>query len=168
MSPRASCGLPGSPPCRRHGSGDRNGFPIQPCTGWGLPCRRCCHRRGALLPHHFTLTRQAGRCIFCGTFHELALSRRYLAPCLMEPGLSSARPSHDRAATVQPTRACKIALHGTKRKPVQFHGYNFAVGGEGGEKPYLRQETAHPKGEQTTHRLVCTASSTSKPSSCNL
>ncbi|MBS1202477.1 MAG: hypothetical protein H6R22_986 [Chromatiaceae bacterium] len=30
--------------------------PIWSCSGWGLPCHRCCHRRGALLPHHFTLT----------------------------------------------------------------------------------------------------------------
>ncbi len=29
------------------------------------------------------------RCIFCGTFHGLAPSRRYLAPCPKEPGLSS-------------------------------------------------------------------------------
>ncbi len=27
-----------------------------PCTRWGLPCRRHRCRRGALLPHHFTLT----------------------------------------------------------------------------------------------------------------
>ncbi len=32
----------------------------------------------------------ARRYIFCGTFHGLAPSRRYLAPCLTEPGLSSA------------------------------------------------------------------------------
>ena len=31
-----------------------------PCTRWGLPCRRPHDRRGALLPHHFTLT-GAGR-----------------------------------------------------------------------------------------------------------
>ena len=30
--------------------------PIWSCSGWGLPCRRRCRRRGALLPHHFTLT----------------------------------------------------------------------------------------------------------------
>ena len=30
------------------------------------------------------------RYIFCGTFHGLAPSRRYLAPCPTEPGLSSA------------------------------------------------------------------------------
>src|SRR5580698_7329383 len=29
---------------------------IWSCCRWGLPCRRCHHRRGALLPHHFTLT----------------------------------------------------------------------------------------------------------------
>jgi hypothetical protein len=33
--------------------------PIRSCSRWGLPCRRCCRRRGALLPHHFTL---AARC----------------------------------------------------------------------------------------------------------
>ena len=32
-------------------------FPhIWPCCRWGLPCRRSHPRRGALLPHHFTLT----------------------------------------------------------------------------------------------------------------
>ncbi len=33
--------------------------PIWACCRWGLPCRRCRQRRGALLPHHFTLTRRA-------------------------------------------------------------------------------------------------------------
>ena len=54
----------------------------------------CYQSRGALLPHHFTLTspcpKTERRYIFCGTFHGLAPSRRYLAPCPMEPGLSSA------------------------------------------------------------------------------
>ena len=41
--------------------------------------------------HLFTLTDPGGfrRCIFCGTFHGLTPSRRYLAPCPMKPGLSS-------------------------------------------------------------------------------
>ncbi len=30
--------------------------PIWSCSGRGLPCHRRCRRRGALLPHHFTLT----------------------------------------------------------------------------------------------------------------
>ena len=32
--------------------------PIWPYSEWGLPCHGCCHPRGALLPHHFTLTGQ--------------------------------------------------------------------------------------------------------------
>ena len=31
-------------------------IPIWSCSRRGLPCRLCCQRRGALLPHHFTLT----------------------------------------------------------------------------------------------------------------
>jgi len=31
--------------------------PIWPCSVRGFACHRCCHRRGALLPHLFTLTR---------------------------------------------------------------------------------------------------------------
>ena len=38
----------------RHGP--RHGVPIWPCSEWGLPCHACCQTRGALLPHHFTLT----------------------------------------------------------------------------------------------------------------
>jgi hypothetical protein len=49
----------------------------------------CYQSRGALLPHLFTLTDQGRRYIFCGTFHGLTPSRRYLAPCPKEPGLSS-------------------------------------------------------------------------------
>jgi hypothetical protein len=36
--------------------GQRHRFPIWSCSGWGLPCHGCCQPRGALLPHHFTLT----------------------------------------------------------------------------------------------------------------
>lgn len=31
-------------------------IPIWSCSKWGLPCHNCCQLRGALLPHHFTLT----------------------------------------------------------------------------------------------------------------
>jgi len=30
--------------------------PIWHCSRWGLPCRRCCHLRGGLLPHRFTFS----------------------------------------------------------------------------------------------------------------
>ena len=48
--------------------------PVLSCTARGLPCRRCCLRRGGLLPHHFTLARTlAGRWRydFCGTFRPV-------------------------------------------------------------------------------------------------
>ena len=52
-SPATSSGLPESTrDSRCHLRGD---FPIWPCSRWGLPCRPCCHVRGALLPHRFTL-----------------------------------------------------------------------------------------------------------------
>ena len=46
-------------------------FPIWSCSRWGLPCHGCCHPRGALLPHHFTLTGTA-----------CAALRRYLSVAL--------------------------------------------------------------------------------------
>ncbi len=46
---------------------------------------RCCQSRGALLPHRFTLTldgrNHKGRSVLCCTFHRLAPSGRYPAPC---------------------------------------------------------------------------------------
>ena len=42
---------PNSPAGRSHR------VPIWSCSEWGLPCHNCYQLRGALLPHHFTLTR---------------------------------------------------------------------------------------------------------------
>lgn len=45
------------------------------CRRWGLPCRHCRQRRGALLPHRFTLTcapKGHRRTILCGTFPRVA------------------------------------------------------------------------------------------------
>ena len=98
-SPRTSSDLPGSlcgPHVRPHPKTD----PLAPLFGLapGGVCRaaECCHRRGALLPHPFTLTGplpegwRLRRFAFCCTFRGLAPPRRYLAPCPVEPGLSSA------------------------------------------------------------------------------
>ena len=71
----------------------------------GGVCRatECYHRRGALLPHHFTLTgiicMTLRRFIFCCTFRGLAPPRRYLAPCPGSPDF----PPRLRAAVVWPT-----------------------------------------------------------------
>jgi hypothetical protein len=58
--------------------------PIRSCSRWGLPCRRRCRRRGALLPHRFTLaavyaTRRGGL-FLCGTVPRLAPAGCYPAP----------------------------------------------------------------------------------------
>ncbi len=37
--------------------GHTSRFPIWSCSKWGLPCHLCLQSRGALLPHHFTLTK---------------------------------------------------------------------------------------------------------------
>ncbi len=77
-------------PTRIH-CGPQLWIPIWPCSGRGLPCHNCYQLRGALLPHPFTLTCQSRRFAFCCTFRRLSPPRRYLAPCPMEPGLSSLR-----------------------------------------------------------------------------
>ena len=70
-SPRSSSDLPGSP-CGPHVAAKSTaGFPIWSCSRWGLPCRWRCRPRGALLPHHFTLTGTA-----------CAALRRYLSVAL--------------------------------------------------------------------------------------
>ena len=86
-SPNASCGLPG----RRRGNPPAQGrspmpvAPIRPSSRWGLPCRRRYRRRGALLPHPFTLTRRSRgfgrRFAFCGTVPRVAPAGCYPAPC---------------------------------------------------------------------------------------
>ncbi len=96
-SPIASSNLPGSP-LRRAVQAISLLTPLFGLAPGGVyRAAACYHPRGALLPHLFTLTGAPGhrqvalrRYIFCGTFHGLSPSRRYLAPCPMEPGLSSA------------------------------------------------------------------------------
>ena len=51
LLPDASSDLPGTQARRAAASP-----PIWPCSAWGLPCHPDCPGRGALLPHHFTLT----------------------------------------------------------------------------------------------------------------
>jgi hypothetical protein len=75
--------------------------PIRSCSRWGLPCRRRYRKRGALLPHRFTLA--CRHCPGCpgpraGGLFSVALSLRSPPPAvsrhrpLVEPGLSSTTP----------------------------------------------------------------------------
>ena len=86
--PGASSNLPGRQDpdidpeaCSRlRGRGPR-AVPIRSCSRWGLPCRLRRRRRGALLPHRFTLAgailpsardeHRRPRSVFCGTFPEV-------------------------------------------------------------------------------------------------
>src|SRR4051794_38571766 len=102
-SPATSSSLPAAVPLPLRAR-DRCGHTsplIWPCSDWGLPCHRCCQRRGGLLPHRFTLTQRspAGRSVLCCPVRRLAAPRRYLAVCPVELGLSSSRP-RDRPATI--------------------------------------------------------------------
>ena len=70
--------------------------PIRFCSRWGLPCRLRCRRRGALLPHLFTLTFMQVLSDKCeGGSFSVALSLGSPPPGVirhrmsMEPGLSS-------------------------------------------------------------------------------
>jgi len=58
--------------------------PIRSCSRWGLPCRLRCRKRGALLPHHFTLAvpwcPMRRRYVFCGTFPGVAPAGGWPAP----------------------------------------------------------------------------------------
>jgi len=56
----------------RERCGPHHRSPIWPCSRWGLPCHGCCHPRGALLPHHFTLTWSG--CPAIGGVFSVALS----------------------------------------------------------------------------------------------
>ena len=68
-------------------------FPISSCIGLGLQGSQSCLCDGRLLPHHFTLTFQGRRYIFCCTSRKFTLPRRYLEPCSTKSGLSSKKIS---------------------------------------------------------------------------
>ena len=84
-------------PTRRH-RGPRHSLPIWSCSRWGLPCRSVArlavrsYRTVSPLPR--TSCDAVRRSTLCCTFRRLAPPRGYLAPCPVEPGLSSA-PRHD-------------------------------------------------------------------------
>jgi len=88
-----------------------HGWPVEPayspiwsCSGWGLPCHACCQTRGALLPHHFTLTCRAG-----GIF-SVALSVDSRPPGVTwHPARWSPDFPPAKRAIVWPTPACTLA-----------------------------------------------------------
>jgi len=74
--------------------GQRHCFPIWSCSRWGLPSRRMLPpaRCALTAPFHPYRSKPGGfdwRYTFCCTFRGLTPPRGYLAPCPVEPGLSS-------------------------------------------------------------------------------
>ena len=136
-SPRASCDLPGS------GAGHACRSPIWSCSGRGLPCHRCYHRRGALLPHLFTLTR-ARRAVYflwhfpwarapqalpgalpCGARTFLPAASRGAAAARPTPAapvsasrLRSATGSQDRCRAIDAGASKALSLREERRKPL--------------------------------------------------
>ena len=100
-SPSASCDRPERRREGPPGTPDRSGSPAAPtwsCSRWGFPCRRRCRRRGALLPHRFTLAAHPACRGGAGGVLSVALSLGSPPPGVtrhrtsVEPGLSSLRP----------------------------------------------------------------------------
>jgi hypothetical protein len=80
----------------RERRGPRHGSPIRSCSRWGLPCHAALAPRAVRSYRTFSPLPRAScdavrRFAFCCTFRRLAPPRRYLAPCPVEPGLSSAQ-----------------------------------------------------------------------------
>ena len=93
-------------------------FPIWPCSGRGLPCRPCYQRRGALLPHPFTLTSR-GRTRGFGGLLSVALSVGSRPPGVTwRPALWSPDfpPADEPRAVAWPTPAHTIGPAGHKLK----------------------------------------------------
>ena len=64
LLPERSCNRPG-----RHVKDATCVAPIWSCSRWGLPCHPCYQRRGALLPHPFTLTLMPKHRAVCFLWH---------------------------------------------------------------------------------------------------
>src|SRR5690606_27406384 len=95
-------------------------FPIWPCSRWGLPCRRVLPPTRCALTapfHPYQRLAALRRFAFCCTIRGPAPPRRYLAPCPLEPGLSS--PNHRFAAIAWPAPGATLAAAARVRLPAQ-------------------------------------------------
>src|SRR5207247_4703758 len=99
LSPATSRGLPAAPTTR---AGSRCLLGLAPTGGYrAAPVAR---RAVGSYPTFSPLPLDKGRSVFCGPFRRLTAPRGYLAVCPMELGLSSARHSDRRTATITPYR----------------------------------------------------------------
>ncbi len=110
VSPRTSSNLPGDPVGHRCGRSHSPPYLVLLRVGFTLPLllpAARCALTAPFHPYHPAANRRIRRYIFCGTFRGLTPPRRYLAPCPMEPGLSSLP---DGTAIIRPTPRSKDNL----------------------------------------------------------
>jgi len=160
-SPNASRDRPerrrGRPARRRRRMPMPPAAPTWSCSRWGFPCHRRCRRRGALLPHHFTLAAHAiprrahmGSAV-CFLWHfPWGRPRRALPGTVppwspdFPPFAKAARPG--RRAAIRPsgmgscgiarprcqrskvTRSARRAPHQRNEAPRRFRGFAAAIG----------------------------------------
>src|SRR5712691_4708770 len=99
LSPATSRGLPAAQATR---AGSRCLLGLAPTGGYrAAPVAR---RAVGSYPTVSPLPLDKGRSVLCGPVRRLAAPRRYLAVCPVELGLSSARRSCRRTATITPHR----------------------------------------------------------------
>jgi len=95
--------------------GPRHCFPIWSCSRWGLPSRSVLPPARCALTapfHPYPATQRAvRRYIFCCTFRRLTPPRNYLAPCPVEPGLSSPQECHHSSAAIAWPAPVPIVSH---------------------------------------------------------
>jgi hypothetical protein len=112
--PGASSNLPGrpdldtDPEALRACARKPRAVPIRSCSRWGLPCRRRCRRRGALLPHRFTLAAAVTQrtAAVCSLWHfPWTRARRMLSGtvCPRSPDFPPRQPFGFAGAAVRPT-----------------------------------------------------------------
>ncbi len=97
LSPSASSNLPGDRAGHTFGTNPLPPYLVLLRVGFALPLSLPIARCALTAPFHpyLLFPMENRRYIFCGTFRRLAPPRHYLAPCPMEPGLSSLRASAD-------------------------------------------------------------------------
>ena len=134
--PGASSNLPGRPDPDTDPELAPRAVPIRSCSRWGLPCRRRCRRRGALLPHPFTLTATIRnvprRSALCGTFPE-ASPREGIGPAGRYPA-----PYIHGARTFLPGDLSVLAGAAVQPTDEDRNGGGQASASRGGAKPHIQ------------------------------
>ena len=105
--------------------GPRHEVPIWSCSRWGLPYRSVArlavrsYRTISPLPR---VPKNRSAVSFCCTIRRLAPPRRYLAPCPVEPGLSSALLRVTRLSGRLRHAYCRThALTNPQTRPISHH-----------------------------------------------